>query len=231
MTSEPTPPGATPPEATPPGATPPGATAPMDGARLVVELGSGGATAEDVLAVARAGARVRLTAEALDAMAASRRFVEDLAAGAMPVYGISTGFGALATRHIGPEMRTQLQASLLRSHAAGMGSPVDAEVVRGLMFLRLRTLATGRTGVRTAVAQTIAAVLNAGITPVVPENGSLGCSGDLAPLAHCALTLVGEGEVAGPDGRPVPSNGALAAAGIVPYRPRGQGGPRPHQRH
>jgi histidine ammonia-lyase len=188
----------------------------MDRARAVVELGSGGVTAEDVLAVARAGARVSLTAEALDAMAASRRIVEDLASGATPVYGISTGFGALATRHIGPEMRAQLQASLLRSHAAGMGSPVDAEVVRGLMFLRLRTLATGRTGVRTAVAQTMAAVLNAGITPVVPENGSLGCSGDLAPLAHCALTLVGEGKVAGPDGRPVPSNGALAAAGIAP---------------
>jgi histidine ammonia-lyase len=184
------------------------------GSAPIVDLGPAGVSAQELLAVARSGARVRLTAEAFEAMATSRRFVEDLAAGAMPVYGISTGFGALANRHIGPGLRAQLQTSLLRSHAAGMGSPVDAEVVRGLMFLRLRTLATGRTGVRPVVAETLVAVLNAGITPVVPENGSLGCSGDLAPLAHCALTLVGEGEVAGPDGHAVPSATALRAAGI-----------------
>lgn len=185
-------------------------------AGTTVELATTGVSAEDLLAVVRGGARVSLTPSALEAMSTSRRFVEELAAGATPVYGISTGFGALATRHIDAGQHSSLQASLLRSHAAGMGEPVDAEVVRGLMFLRLRTLATGRTGVRPAVAQALAAVLNAGITPVVPEHGSLGCSGDLAPLAHCALTLVGEGEVAGPDGRPLPSAAALAASGIEP---------------
>jgi len=183
---------------------------------LKVELGTSGVTTQELLAVVRGGASVRVAPSALAAMAASRHFVEELADGPTPVYGISTGFGALANRHIDPGLRTDLQASLLRSHAAGMGQPVDAEVVRGLMFLRLRTLATGHTGSRPIVAETLAAILNAGITPVVPEHGSLGCSGDLAPLAHCGLTLVGEGNVAGPGGRPVPSAAALAAAGIEP---------------
>ena len=113
-------------------------------------------------------------------------------------------------------MRTQLQRSLIRSHAAGMGAPIEHEVVRALMLLRLKTLASGRTGVRPVVAETIAARLNAGITPVVREFGSLGCSGDLAPLSHCALVLMGEGEATGPDGvgRPVPE--LLTAAGIEP---------------
>ena len=110
-----------------------------------------------------------------------------------PHYGISTGFGALANRHIPVELRQQLQASLVRSHSAGSGPEVEREVVRALMLLRLSTLATGRTGVREVTAQTYAAVLNAGITPVVHEYGSLGCSGDLAPLAHCALAAHGRG--------------------------------------
>ena len=113
-------------------------------------------------------------------------------------------------------MRTQLQKSLIRSHSAGMGPAVEREVVRALMFLRAKTLASGRTGVRPVVLQTMVDVLNAGITPVVYEFGSLGCSGDLAPLSHCALVLMGEGEAAGPDGvvRPVPE--LLADAGIRP---------------
>ena len=118
----------------------------------------------------------------------------------VPAYGISTGFGALANRHIPNDLRTQLQKSLIRSHAAGMGPAVEREVVRGIMFLRAKTLASGRTGVRPVVLQTMVDVLNAGITPVVREFGSLGCSGDLAPLSHCALVLMGEGEAAGPDG-------------------------------
>jgi histidine ammonia-lyase len=149
-------------------------------------------------------------------MAESRRAVEALATGPVPVYGVSTGFGALATRHINPDQRAQLQHSLVRSHASSMGRMVDAEVVRGLMFLRLRTLATGRTGVRPVVAESLAGLLNAGITPVVREHGSLGCSGDLAPLAHCALTLIGEGEVVGADGQVSPSGPALRAAGLQP---------------
>src|SRR3954469_23862981 len=127
-------------------------------------------------------------------MAASREQVEQLATADRPSYGISTGFGALATTHIPPERRADLQRSLIRSHAAGSGDVVEREVVRAMMLLRLRTLATGHTGVRPVVAETLAALLNAGITPVVREFGSLGCSGDLAPLAHVALALMGEGE-------------------------------------
>ncbi len=158
-----------------------------------VVLEASGTSADDVLAVARGAARVELSAGALEGVAASRAVVDALAAEARPVYGVSTGFGALAVVHIGPELRAQLQRSIVRSHAAGMGPRVEREVVRALMFLRLKTLASGRTGVRPVVVETMAAILNAGITPVVHEYGSLGCSGDLAPLSHCALTLMGEG--------------------------------------
>ena len=188
----------------------------MTGVRSVA-LGPSGATPEDVLDVARHDAQVHLTPAALDAMARGRAAVERLAGLPQPAYGISTGFGALALRHIPPERRDQLQVSLIRSHAAGMGPPVEREVVRALMFLRLKTMASGHTGARPAIAESIAAVLNSGITPVVPEHGSLGCSGDLAPLAHCALVLMGEGratvgehELSGAE--------ALARAGIDPVR-------------
>jgi histidine ammonia-lyase len=147
-----------------------------------------------VVAVARQGAQVVLDDEALAEIALTRAVIEALADDVEPHYGVSTGFGALATRHIPVERRAQLQRSLVRSHAAGSGPEVDREVVRALMLLRLSTLATGRTGVRPVVAQTYADVLNAGITPIVHEYGSLGCSGDLAPLAHCALVLMGEGQ-------------------------------------
>ncbi|GHH86552.1 histidine ammonia-lyase [Streptomyces capitiformicae] len=185
-----------------------------------VVLGTTGATAADVLAVARAGARVELSQEAVAALAAAREIVEALAAKPDPVYGVSTGFGALATRHISQELRTQLQRNIVRSHAAGMGPRVEREVVRALMFLRLKTLCSGRTGVRPEVAQTMADLLNAGITPVVHEYGSLGCSGDLAPLSHCALTLMGEGDAEGPDGVVRPAGELLAAHGIAPVELR-----------
>ncbi|MER5840760.1 histidine ammonia-lyase [Streptomyces prasinus] len=179
-----------------------------------------GVTASDVLAVARGGARVELSREALTALAASREIVDALAAEPAPVYGVSTGFGALATRHIGPGLRARLQRNIVRSHAAGMGPRVEREVVRALMFLRLKTLCSGHTGVRPEVAQTIADVLNAGITPVVHEYGSLGCSGDLAPLSHCALTLMGEGEAEGADGTLRPAGELLAEHGIRPVELR-----------
>ena len=175
-------------------------------------------TAGDVLAVARRGATVALTPEALEAMRLSRARVERLAAGERPVYGISTGFGALAGTRIPPERRSELQHALVRSHAAGMGEEVEAEVVRGMMLLRLRTLATGCTGARPAVAEGLAALLNAGIVPSVPVHGSLGASGDLAPLAHVAASLTGEGAAAGRDGRRQPAGEALAAAGLRPLR-------------
>ncbi|CAG6395512.1 histidine ammonia-lyase [Streptomyces cocklensis] len=185
-----------------------------------VVIGPHGATPEDVLAVARDGAVVEVGEAAREGMAFARATVDALAARPEPVYGVSTGFGALAVRHISPELRAQLQRSLVRSHAAGMGPHVEREVVRALMFLRLKTLASGRTGVRPLVADTMAALLNAGITPVVHEYGSLGCSGDLAPLAHCAQVLMGEGEAEGPDGQVRPAAELLAAHGIEPVELR-----------
>ena len=181
-----------------------------------VAVGVGPLSFEEVLAVAREGAPVRLTDEARAAIERARAVVDELAAAPTPAYGISTGFGALATRHIPTEMRAQLQKSLIRSHAAGSGPAVEREVVRGLMLLRLSTLATGRTGVRPELAELMVAVLNAGITPVVHEYGSLGCSGDLAPLSHCALALMGEGEVHDADGVLMPAAQALEAAGLAP---------------
>ena len=175
-------------------------------------------TFADVVAIARNGVEVGLSQEAISAMQKSRDHVEKLAASDTPVYGISTGFGALANRHVSTELRTQLQRSLIRSHAAGVGEPVEREVVRALMVLRLKTLASGRTGVRPVVAHTMAALLNAGITPVVREFGSLGCSGDLAPLAHCALVLMGEGEAVDGAGNLRPVQDLLKEAGIEPVQ-------------
>jgi len=170
----------------------------------------------DVVAVARGGAVVHLTEQALDGVRRTRVAIEALAASDQPVYGVSTGFGALATRHIAPADRERLQRSLVRSHAAGTGPEVEREVVRALMLLRLHTLATGRTGVRVETVQAYAGLLNAGITPVVHEFGSLGCSGDLAPLSAVALALIGEGEVRDADGVRRPATEALAPAGLTP---------------
>ncbi|MBB4793497.1 histidine ammonia-lyase [Streptomyces nodosus] len=185
-----------------------------------VVVGTSGVTASDVLAVARAGARVEISEEALAALAEAREIVEALAAKPEPVYGVSTGFGALATRHISQELRTRLQRNIVRSHAAGMGPRVEREVVRALMFLRLKTVCSGHTGVRPEVARAMAALLNAGITPVVHEYGSLGCSGDLAPLSHCALALMGEGDAEGPDGVVRPAADLLAEHGLAPVELR-----------
>ena len=186
------------------------------GARSVVEVGVGPLAPDQVVAVARGGAGVRLGEEALAAIDRARAVVEELAAADTPAYGVSTGFGALATRHIPTEMRARLQRSLVRSHAAGSGPEVEREVVRALMLLRLSTLATGRTGVRRETAALLAGLLHHGITPVVREHGSLGCSGDLAPLSHCALALMGEGEVRDASGTLMPAGEALAAAGLAP---------------
>jgi histidine ammonia-lyase len=185
-----------------------------------VTINSAGMSMQDVIDVARHDARIEISESALAGMAATREHIEKLANGETPVYGISTGFGALANRHIAIEDRVQLQKSLVRSHAAGMGEPVEREVVRALMLLRLKTLCSGRTGARPIVAQTMAAILNAGITPYVHEYGSLGCSGDLAPLAHCAMVLMGEGRACGTDGSEKPVPELLAAAGITPVELR-----------
>jgi len=181
-----------------------------------VRVGIGALTFAEVVSVARDGAPVRVSELSLSAMVESRAVIDAMAVDTRPHYGVSTGFGALASTQIPTESRAQLQRSLIRSHAAGSGPEVEREVIRALMLLRLSTLATGRTGVRPVVAQTYAEILNAGITPVVGEYGSLGCSGDLAPLAHCALAALGEGQVRDANGELMDAADALAAAHITP---------------
>lgn len=180
-----------------------------------IVVGAASLSPDDLVAIARHRAPVVIDPAAFHRVAASRRVIEAMAADPVPHYGVSTGFGALATTFIAPERRRQLQASLIRSHAAGTGAEVETEVVRALQLLRLQTLASGRTGVRPVVVETYAAMLNAGVIPVVREYGSLGCSGDLAPLAHVALAAMGEGEVR-VDGALTSASDALTAAGIAP---------------
>ncbi len=179
-----------------------------------VVLSGPGVTIADVVSVARLLAPVVVSDDAMERMKWSRDIVERLAEGE-PTYGISTGFGALASVSIPPDRRAALQVALVRSHAAGMGDPVEAEVVRAMMFLRARTLALGYSGTRPETAQRLVDLLNHRIHPVVREHGSLGASGDLAPLAHVALALIGEGEVE-QGGAVVPAAAALGAAGLTP---------------
>ena len=188
--------------------------------RQTVIIGNGPLTPADVIAVARRGARVELGEAGLAEVRRGRAVIDGLAGDSEPHYGVSTGFGALATRHIPVELRAQLQVSLVRSHAAGSGPEVETEVVRALMLLRLATLATGRTGASEETVRAYAGLLNSGYTPVVREYGSLGCSGDLAPLAHCALAITGEGVVRDAAGIQRPAADALAAAGLAPVRLR-----------
>jgi histidine ammonia-lyase len=181
-----------------------------------VQLGPKPLTRDDVQAVARGGAPVEISEATRELVTAARAHIERLATAEQPTYGVSTGFGALAVRHIPPDRRTALQRSLIRSHAAGAGPEVEREVVRALVLLRLKTLASGHTGVRPTTVDAMAAMLNAGITPVVHEYGSLGCSGDLAPLSAAALALMGEGMVRNADEELVEAGVALRAAGIEP---------------
>ena len=179
-----------------------------------ITLGDRPLTIDEVVSVARGKTAVELSDVALQRVSATRSIIDELAAGETPAYGVSTGFGALATRHIEPALREKSQQSLVRSHAAGSGDEVEHEVVRALMLLRLQTLMTGRTGVRASTAVAYAKLLNNNITPVVYEYGSLGCSGDLAPLAHCALALIGEGVVRDTHGELRNAGDALASAGL-----------------
>src|SRR5437899_11551354 len=184
----------------------------------MVEIGCSGIQPADVVAVARHREPVQLAPAAREAMQRSRAIVEELATAEQPVYGISTGFGALAATRVPPERRSELQHALIRSHAAGMGLPVDVEIVRAMMLLRLRTLARGFSGTRPLVADALAGLLNAVVTPLVPAHGSLGASGDLAPLAHVGLCLIGEGVATGPDVSRLEAQSVLIAAGLEPLR-------------
>ncbi len=173
---------------------------------MTVEVG-GTLSIDDVLAAAR-GEPVALAPQAHDRMLAARRVVDDKLAARETVYGVTTGFGALADVHLTPEQARQLQHSLLRSHAVGVGAPLSEWEVRAMLVLRAHVLALGHSGVRPIVVERLLEFLNRSILPVVPEQGSLGASGDLAPLAHLALPLIGEGDVAY-DGRRMPASEAL----------------------
>lgn len=183
---------------------------------MSVVIGSTNVSLDDVVAVARHDEKVEIAPVVLEQLRVQRGAIDAMVASGDPVYGVSTGFGSLATTFISPEQRRDLQVSLIRSHAAGMGEPVEREVVRAMMFSRLTTLCSGVTGVRPETARAYADALNAGVTPVVHEFGSLGCSGDLAPLAHVALALMGEGDAVGPDGVRRSAGDVLRDAGLRP---------------
>ncbi len=169
----------------------------------------------DVAAIA-AGAGVALDPRAMAQVAHSREVLEQILSTGTPVYGISTGFGALVSNTVAPELQRHLQVNLLRSHAAGTGPELPRGIVRGAMAVRANGLLLGHSGVRPIVVQRVAALLNGGYVPCVPQTGSLGASGDLAPSAHAFLPLIGEGVVRGPDGDAVPGARALAALGLEP---------------
>ena len=177
-------------------------------------------TVEDVVRVARDGAaaEVTLSRDAERALDASRALVDAAVSDGRTMYGINTGFGKLANVLIAPADLDQLQVNLVRSHAAGAGAPLPAEAVRALMLLRANVLARPTSGVRPGLVTTLLRLLNAGIVPWVPEQGSVGASGDLAPLAHVAMVVMGEGEVLGPNHERVPAGPALSAAGIEPWK-------------
>lgn len=170
---------------------------------------------EDVISVAREGRAATLSPASLVAMKRARGVVERCLKDGTPHYGINTGFGSLANKRIGTADLHTLQRNLVRSHAAGVGTPLPGEIVRGMMLLLTASLARGLSGVRPIVAETLVDLLNRGVTPVVPEIGSVGASGDLAPLSAIALTLIGEGR-AELKGRATTSAKALAAAKVKP---------------
>jgi histidine ammonia-lyase len=175
-------------------------------------------TIGDVVRIAREpAARARVDAGAREALIASRRLVERAIASGQTVYGINTGFGKLANVRIAPDKLDTLQVNLIRSHAAGVGAPMAPQAVRAVMLRRANVLLRPTSGVRPELVEALLAMLNAGIVPLVPEQGSVGASGDLAPLSHIALALIGEGEVLGPSGVE-PAAAVLGGAGLRPFR-------------
>jgi histidine ammonia-lyase len=182
-------------------------TLPLDGRSL---------TLEQFLAVARGGCGVSITSDALNDVRAARGAVERAVAAGRPVYGVTTGFGALSSVVVPAPRLQELQHSLVRSHASGAGPALPKDVVRGMLVLRLNSLARGRSGVRVEVLERLVELLNRGLLPWVPEQGSVGASGDLAPLAHIALAAIGEGSFVGRDGRLEPAGPVLARERLAP---------------
>lgn len=181
----------------------------------MIRLNGRSLTIKDVVDVARRGQPVGVDRAAMHAVDAAAKFVRDLLGSAEPVYGITTGFGELATVRVSPADARTLQRNLLRSHAVGVGDPLSEETVRAILLLRANTLAAGHSGVRPETLELLVDMLNRGVYPVIPEHGSVGASGDLAPLAHLALVLIGEGE-AFHERRRKPGAEALRAAGLRP---------------
>src|SRR6266404_8106863 len=169
----------------------------------------------DVYQVSREDELVEIAPVAITAMQRSRAIVERLAAGDAPVYAVNTGVGLLADVRVPPEELEQLQRNVVRSHACGVGQPLAREEVRAMMLIRANVLAKGFSGIRPLVAERLCALLNRGVTPIVPARGSVGASGDLAPLAHMALVLIGEGE-AEFENVSMPGAEALRRAGVAP---------------
>jgi histidine ammonia-lyase len=180
----------------------------------IIELG-GHLTLDDLVAVARHRARVSFGAAARENVRRARAMVDDLVASRLPVYGITTGFGKFSDVIISPDETELLQRNLLMSHACGVGDPLAEEIVRAMMLLRAQALSRGHSGIREETLDLLVDMLNAGVHPVVPEQGSLGASGDLAPLAHMCLPLIGLGE-AYYEGVRQPGHEALALAGLKP---------------
>jgi len=181
-----------------------------------VVIGEAPLTIDDVVAVARGGAEVSLGAAARERIERAHEVIAKVVAEEQVAYGVTTGFGQLATTHIPSDKVHELQENLVRSHAVGVGVPLSREVVRAGMTIRLNTMARGHSGVRVSVAEFVAAMLNADLVPWVPSRGSLGASGDLAPSAHLVLAMMGEGELLGLDGGREPAGPALQAAGLAP---------------
>ena len=180
-----------------------------------VTLGDGPLAIESLVAIAREHARVDISPAARKRVKAARLLVDQWVREGRAVYGVTTGFGALCDVAIAREQTRALQENILMSHAAGVGEPLPAEVVRAIIAVRIQDLCKGRAGVREETVDALAALLNAGVVPVVPEKGSVGASGDLAPMAHLALVLIGKGE-AFQGGVRVSGAESLAAAGLRP---------------
>ena len=180
-----------------------------------VAIDGRGLSIDDVVAIARQDAIPHLTDSARKAMTRSAALVDGFVASDTPVYGVTTGFGSLASTVIPRERSAELQVALVRSHATGMGDPVEVEVVRAMLLLRARSLAMAFSGVRPELVDLQIAMLNHALTPVVREHGSLGASGDLAPLSHCALALIGEGEVWDATGSVVATPDAFATNALT----------------